>query len=263
MHLYYPTEDGVATPEYVLAVLRDRHRHLVRIHPDAERAWNLTFDSTVADWRTACSLASWSELAEAENSFWGIDRPLELWYHVLEPSACRNLHEVCAFIATATKRPRVRPARLFGSICPAGGVFLTIRFLLSAAGIDVRHLRPSTPLDEFTRGRLDVFLGAITRLAPGALPTIGITWSVLHFVTQWGAVLGYLIVVVGLFLKLASVITLGAVIFALCLPTSWYVSRHVSPASVRFGSLKTFRDLAILLSQTEGTLSTSQELPVR
>ena len=49
MDTHNPSADEPATPEYVLAVLRDRHRLLAHVDPGADPTAELTAESTVAD----------------------------------------------------------------------------------------------------------------------------------------------------------------------------------------------------------------------
>ena len=72
------------TPLDVLDVLRDQHRQCgcdPGVDPDIE----LTFDTTVADWRCACDLLEWRQLAEAENAYWKAHIPLREWKAALVP----------------------------------------------------------------------------------------------------------------------------------------------------------------------------------
>jgi hypothetical protein len=52
MNDHYPTADEPATPEFVLAVIRDIHRQQCQYDPEAQPDMSLTFDSTVAEWQS-------------------------------------------------------------------------------------------------------------------------------------------------------------------------------------------------------------------
>ncbi len=166
-----------ATPAYVLAVLRDGHRQQCRVDFEAEPEADLTFATTIAEWQSACDLISTRALAPILDEEWGLGRPAWAWREVLEPSGTRTLGDLCGFIARGAIRPTVEPARLLGKTCLPAGAFLRIRSLLRDAGADEAHLRPSTALDEYARLHLAVFLGPISRLAPGALPGVEACWG--------------------------------------------------------------------------------------
>jgi hypothetical protein len=70
MH-HTPTLDS-ASPEFVLEVIRDTHRHQCAFDPEADSSATLSFETTVAAWRDACDLVSTDALGAALNEVWGI-----------------------------------------------------------------------------------------------------------------------------------------------------------------------------------------------
>ena len=54
-----------ATAEYVLDVIRDSHRQQSQIDAEADPDVDLTFETTVAEWRDACDLIGWQGLGQA------------------------------------------------------------------------------------------------------------------------------------------------------------------------------------------------------
>ena len=121
MDIHYPTIDKPATPEYVLAVLRDMHRQQCQHDPEADAHAVLSFDTTVAEWRDACDLLEWQQLGRGYNQFWGIACSDGESARVLEPPRFRRLADVCQLIASRAARPVIRPSRMSGSTCaPAG-----------------------------------------------------------------------------------------------------------------------------------------------
>lgn len=160
------------TPGYVLEVIRDSYRHQVQYDPEAEPGVELSFDSTVSDWRNACDLLGCKPLGRALGMEWGFQATDEAWRQVLEPARQRRLVDVCTFIASRVTRPVARPSKLLGSACQSGGTFLAIREALQAAGANVEGLRPSSPVQALLNKYPGVFLGPVSRLAPNRLPQI-------------------------------------------------------------------------------------------
>jgi hypothetical protein len=243
----YPTIDEPATPEYVLAVLRDMHRQQCQHDPEADPGVALSFDTTVAEWRDACDLLGWRELGHAYNQLWGITCTDAEWRAVLEPAGQRRLADVCRLIAARVARPVVRPSRLLGSTCAPAGAFLTIRSLLHEAGAPVGELAPSSPLAPYTRRFAEVFLGPVSRLAPGALPPVRIRTPV-YDAAIWGLLAALVCVVIGACSAAHLLTALGVVLFASAYALTWYAARCMLPASVEFGELRTFRDLAVVVA---------------
>lgn len=68
-----------ASPEFVLDVLRDSHRHQCASDPEADPDVQLTFGTTVAEWRNACDLLGTRNLGEAINEIWELTIPSDAW----------------------------------------------------------------------------------------------------------------------------------------------------------------------------------------
>lgn len=248
MDIRYPTADEPATPEYILAVLRDMHRQQCQYDPEADPGAVLSFDTTVAEWRDACDLLEWRELGRAYNQLWDISCSDDDWRAVLEPAGQRRLADVCQLIAARAARPAIRPSRLLGSECASAGAFLTIRSQLHEAGAPAGEIAPSTPLAPYTRRFAEVFLGPVSRLAPGALPLVQIRTPV-YDAAIWGMLAAIVCLLVGTCSGVPLLTVAGAVLFAACYAFTWYAARRLLPASVEFGELRTFRDLAIVVAE--------------
>jgi hypothetical protein len=158
----------------VLRVFVEIHRQRTHFDPEVDPSTELSFRSTVAEWRSACDLLSWRELGRALNTEWGIDAADAEWRSVLEPARERTLGDVCQFIADRAQLPQVVPRGFFGARCAAAGVFLGVRSALAAEGIDTRRLRPSTDLEPYLRLAPFTLLTFGVRVAPGRLPPLQI-----------------------------------------------------------------------------------------
>lgn len=250
MDLNYPLATEPATPAYVLAVLRDQYRQQLQFDSEAEPGIDLTFGSTVDEWRAACDLLPWRDLGRALNETWAIDRPDAEWFAVLEPARSRRLAEVCALIAAHAVRIKIRPARLLGRECRPAGTFLTVRGMLHRAGASVAGLTPSSPLGPYTRRHAHLFLGEVARLAPGALPPVSIRTPI-HGLAVCGIFLSFFSLTIGLGLGSIPVAVGSFLLYGLGHATTWYSARHIDPASVEFEGLATFRDLALAIDRAK------------
>jgi len=244
MDIHYPTIDEPATPEYVLAVLRDEHRQQCEFDDAADREISLSFDSTIDEWRQACDLVAWRPLGRAYNELYGIDYSDDEWYAVLEPAHQKRLRDVCELIARHARRPQIRPSKLFGCTCAPAGAFLTVRSLLQEVGAAAEEIAPSTPLAAYTVQYLHHFLGPISQLAPGTLPVVKV-----HNPVYDAAVRGLLAGMLCILLSTlnAALLIAGVVLFVICHFITSYASNR--PTSVEFGDLRTFRDLAVAIAE--------------
>ena len=150
-------------------------------------------------------------------------------------------------IASRAVRPLIRPSRLSGTGCEPAGAFLTIRSLLHEAGAAAGEIAPSTRLGPYTRRFAGVFLGPISRLAPGVLPPVRIRTPVYD-----AAILSLVVAGVSLVIGACTGVNLltvaGGVLIASSYALTWYAARCLLPASAEFGELRTFRDLAVVVA---------------
>ena len=156
--------------------------------------------------------------------------------------------DVCQLIAARAARPAIRPSRLLGSECAPAGAFLTIRSLLHEAGAPAGEIAPSTPLAPYTRRFAEVFLGPVSRLAPGAPPRVRIRTPV-YDAANWGILVAAVCLMVGACSGMYLLTFFGVVLFAAGYALTWYAARCLLPASVNFGELRTFRDVAIVVAE--------------
>ena len=244
-----------ATADFVLAVLRDQHRHAVEIDAECDPEMDLTFSSTVADWRIANDLLPAKRLGRALNQTWGLSLSDAHWRSVLVPPSQKTLKGVAVLIAAHAKRTQLRPLRIAGASCLSASAFLAIKDCLAADGADVSNIAPSTPLHEYTRNHWRSFVCRVSRLAPGALPPISINSPAHETNLAFGCV-GALLFLTGI---LATTITLQAwpvpligVLILIATTVASHLIQDRPSANVAFGNLRTFRDMATCIASHTG-----------
>jgi hypothetical protein len=236
-----------ATPEYVLAVLRDQHRQDCSIEYDAKPQLELTFDTTIAEWRFWCDLVDWRRLGRALDTEWKLGLPDASWRAVLEPEGSRTLGDVCSFIAQTAVMPSIEPLSILGLKCLTAGAFLAIRSTLQESGVNVDSVAPSTPLGPIARRHPGVFIGPIAKFAPNALPDVKISRPLYEF-SFWVLIFGFVVGLAGSFIS--PILTGGGDVLAgLGWIGGWISTRFLLPSRVTIGDLRTFGDLARLVAE--------------
>jgi len=226
--------------EDVLACIRDSYRFAEELDPESEPGIDLTFESTIDEWRSACDLLGASELGVALNDWFGIAVGATEWRAVLEPAAECRIRGVCDVVSHhAAQRPALRPFPIAGHDCLEAGAFLTLRTALTDAGLPAAEVRPSTALAVVARHDLGGLVRVLGKFAPGVLP-------VPPFRTTWGTkvvlasfVLWLLAPIVGnrWYAGVAGLTWLAGMV-----AVSWSDERQ-APV-VDFGEVRTFGDLA-------------------
>jgi hypothetical protein len=158
----------------VLRVIAEIHRQRTYFDPEVDPSAELSFRSTIADWRSACDLLHWRELGRALGMEWGINATAAEWRAVLEPARERTLGDVCQFIADRAHLPQIVARGFFGARCATAGLFFGVRSALAAEGIETKRLRPSSDMEPYLRLAPFTLLTFGARTAPGRLPPLQI-----------------------------------------------------------------------------------------
>lgn len=233
--------------EDVLAMLIEEYRQ--REHPEFRNKYGiaLTFDTTVAEYEETFDVPRRvPELGRSFNAFFGlkIDRAI---CEVLHPPKKRTLWDLCRFIVSRNaEAPALRAVPVLGSECPEAGAFVTIRALLRNAGAEVSDLAPSTPLAEYTRRHTRAFYD-LALMAPGKLPFAHVERDFVGLLLVM--LLGLsILALANLWYRSSELLgwTMGTLLLSIVVA---YVVSHRLPREVRFGELKTFRDLCRALTR--------------
>ncbi|MFK7776750.1 MAG: hypothetical protein QM501_01345 [Gimesia sp.] len=157
----------------------------------------------------------------------------------------KTARDFCELIATRITMSEIPVTSFCGRTCRPASVFLAIRSIINDAGVNVDEIAPSTPLAEYSRKHLELFLGPIAKLSPGSLPDVEVDdrgFRRLELIKG----LWHVPVLVG-FIFLGS-ISVGYFVFTLTVMLLLMLMVECGEkekyASVQFGELRTFRDLA-------------------
>jgi hypothetical protein len=241
--------DTTLSPDDILAVLQDEHRHQCSYDPGADPDAILTLESSIEDWRIACDLVEWKALAAALNTQWNLTLPLSEWTALLTPPKKRKLRGVCEVLSRSNRPKEVISPSILGRPCQTAGVFFAVRELLERDGADVSDLSPSSLLSKYAIEHSRVFEQDISQLAPGALPTIRIQnpdYERATGFTMLAMLCLFCSALASFWISLLWIPFLVAVLFSV----AWvnHVAQNSRPTSVTFGELKTMRDLCRTLA---------------
>ncbi|QDT84499.1 hypothetical protein [Gimesia chilikensis] len=239
------------TAKYALSVFREQHRLYFLLDYDMLPREELTSESTVEEWREQMDLLDWRPLGQAENELWEINLPDEEWKQVLEPEDEKTLGGVCELIARHASAPVIREETFFGKPCRPASAFLTIQALLQEAGADVSEISPSTDLSAYSYQYGRTFLYKIANLSPGTLPRP----EILNGDSYRGADLSLLwmtgtlpfALMFSLGMRSPWFLLIPGMFFLMYLLFRWELQR-LGGKQLKFGELKTFRDLAELMA---------------
>jgi hypothetical protein len=143
------TLNHTLTSQTVLDIFIEQHRLCSPLDAEADPSVELSFCSTIDDWRYANDLLAWRQLYPVLNNGFDISATEKEWENVLTPSHKRTLKEVCDLISNHSKRTDIKAVKLMGQECLSAAVFMTLKKYLQQRQIDVSNLRPSTLVTEY------------------------------------------------------------------------------------------------------------------
>jgi hypothetical protein len=230
------------TKDDVLNKIRDSYRFAQKLDSEAEPGYDLTFDTTIEDWRTACDLVRAKKLGRALNVWFGVHFSDIDWMATLEPAKTATLGGVCDLLASNAKMPDIKEFPILGSQCLSAGVFLTIRTALAEEGIPAEGIRPSTPLEPIARKHLGPLIQTVGGIAPDVLPVPEMPYRRSYKICWWMFFVGLLMMLFGAFSTTLAFVGIGLAVtgFAAAIVFGLF---HQSFERVSFPEMKTFRDL--------------------
>ncbi len=157
----------IMTPKDVLNILIEQHRLCSSLDPEADPYAELSFTSTIDDWRDANDLLPWRPLSEFLNKEFHIKATEDEWKSVLTPSSARTLEDVCRLISKHSSRQDIQPIKLLGQECLSSAVFRTLIKYLSLRQVDVSEIRPSTSLTPYLEKYFSEMVEQLTIISNG------------------------------------------------------------------------------------------------
>ncbi|WP_417378274.1 hypothetical protein [Gimesia sp.] len=238
-----------ATPEYVLLVLLDQSRQYWSKSSlfSEEEEIPVTLDSPLETLWDACQLYDSGFICFFTKDWLGLSE--SDWTQAVAGPQMNTVRDFCERIAARMTMPVISLESFIGRTCRPASAFLAVRSLLQEAGVDVTEVAPSTSISKMTRRHLDLFLGPITKLAPGVLPAVQVKRPVWD--TNWigTAAILYFLILCPLSVGYGTAAYLLCMFVLACLVIAAYGTKERDPVLVEFGNLRTFRDLSELIAQ--------------
>lgn len=161
------TISQIMTSTDVLNIFIEQHRLCSPLDPEADPYAELSFTSTIDDWRAANDLIHWQPLSEFLNVEFQINANEEEWKSVLNPSSTKTLEDVCILISKHCSKENILPIKLLGQECLSSAVFRTLVKYLSSRQVDITDIKPSTILTPYFEKYFSEMVQQITIISNG------------------------------------------------------------------------------------------------
>jgi hypothetical protein len=242
------------TKNDVLETIRDSYRFAQKLDPEAEPGYDLTFDTTIEDWRKACDLLAARDLGQALNAWFGVRFSDMDWMATLDPAKTATLGGVCDLVASKAKMPDTKEFSILGTECLSAGVFLTIRTALAEEGVATEDIRPSTALEPIALKHLTPLIQTVGRVAPGVLTVPDVKYKLAFRISLWLSFVGMCFGVLTSLTRWPGLAFLGFVIGAFGLVSAVLWSNFGQALrSVSFPEMRDFRDLTSAIIERKQT----------
>jgi hypothetical protein len=230
-----------ATSDDVLAVLLEHHRQCCIHDPPMDRPL-LSRDSTIAEYELSCDVDETPLTHKQLNQMFGTRLSQSEVLAMRKPIRTKTLGELCDTIAPRARLPRIEPVTVVGATSASAGAFLVIRRLFADAGAKADEIMPSAPIEPYLRDHPQVF-SKLGHLAPGRMPRPRVV-SPVHIGLGWVFLLGQAMQLGGWILRHPMMRLAGVFNTAVSIVAGFLIGRHVKPARIQLGWLRTFRDLS-------------------
>ncbi len=151
----------------ILNILIEQHRLCSPLDFEADPSVELSFDSTIEEWRYANDLLDWYPLSTFLNKSFDLTISSQEWKSVLTPSSVKTLKGVCDLISKYSKQTEIQPLKLLGQECLSAAIFLTLKKYLQRREVDVSELKPSSLITPYFEKYFSAMIEQTTILATG------------------------------------------------------------------------------------------------
>ncbi|GAB3936996.1 hypothetical protein [Mucilaginibacter myungsuensis] len=155
------------TPEEILQILNDQYHCQAVFDPEVDEGDDLTFATTIQEWRDTCDLIDPKSLAKVEHRSFQLATPVQELEIILSTETT-TLLGFCRYISDHAVKLTVSPVMSLGTPCMSAAIFKTLTANLKERGVDVQHIRPSSKLAPIFNKHGGILLTEVSKFAPGA-----------------------------------------------------------------------------------------------
>lgn len=137
------------TSNDVLNIFIEQHRLTSPYDPEADSSIELSFSSTIDEWRKANDLLAWEPLSEYLNQKFQISPSPQEWKEVLTPAYKKDLESVCELISQHYTKEDLVYLKPFGQECISVTIFKKLMSSFESQGIETSDIKPSTELSPY------------------------------------------------------------------------------------------------------------------
>ena len=184
-------------PIEILQIIQSNYKQQQQYDPIVIKNKDLSFDTTILEWREICDLVDTTALWKYLNYYFRLTLDWELWVNILEPEYERTLGELSNFIATYAKKEIIEPIKLFGSNCETAAIFKSLTAKLKDRGIDIIDIKPSSKLEPLLKKYGGLLIEEINQLAPSVLTPINYKSN---WISKWGLQIVFLFLILSFYL---------------------------------------------------------------
>ncbi|HNY01279.1 MAG TPA: hypothetical protein PKG48_01765 [Bacteroidales bacterium] len=230
------------SPEEILQLLKDFYNFQTQFDPEVESGEELTFYTTIADWRMICDLVSPMKLAKVHHEFFELKSSITELEDILYFEEKNTLRDFCEYIAKNASKEKIHPIITLGQSCMSAAIFKTLMTNLNKRGVNTDSIKPSSnfvPL--FDKYAIEL-LEEVNKIAPGSLTKFEYRNNIIVRTGSMILLISILsIIVVSLFwhfhMSLLILSFLGLVVI--------FIGKLFKPEKNIIGGYNTMRDLVI------------------
>jgi hypothetical protein len=209
--------------------------------PEAAPGQELTFETTISDWRTICDLIEPKSLAKVYYDLFNLETPL---FHLEDILLLKknSLKVFCTYISDHAKKQTILPVIMMGQSCLTAAIFKTLISNLQAKGVKTEAIKPSSKFIPLFYKYGGVLLFEVNKLAPGSLTKfeykdnriVRAGWSIIGMFS-----LSIIIVPIIWHFHWSLLITLGIGFIVIV------IGNRFKPEKINIGDYDTVRDLIL------------------
>jgi hypothetical protein len=232
--------------EEVLRIFQANYLQQQQFDPEVELGEELTFETTIEEWRNICDLLKPHELSGYFNYFFELNIPVDKWLLILQPQETKCLEDLCKFISENAVKPLIKPVKLFGTDCQSAATFKHLISKFESKGIEVKDIQPSSLVEPFAMKNLGILIEEVNKINPSTLPPVEYKSNFFYNTAGNLFLLGFILLIVSIWVS--NLVWPIVISFSSGVIFSWIGSKF-KPSKTSFAGITTFRDLVEKIEQ--------------
>jgi hypothetical protein len=224
----------------ILEILTSSYNLQAEFDPVVIKGMELSFQTTIFDWRDTCDLIEPKKLANIYYESFNLKTPISELEKLFLDEDKTTILDFCEYISEHAEKQNIEPLKLLGQNCQTASLFKALKQNLTEKGADTSSLKPSSEINPFFLKYGGILTDEVNRIAPGTISQFEFKANKLSRIGQSLMIIGFIAGIVIWWIWSFHWLLLLPIISGIVL---YQVGNKRKPEKMNISGFKNFREL--------------------